>query len=43
MELNRIEVAAVEEAVDQAEAQLRELNDLQLALVGGGSGDTILH
>ena len=43
MELNQIEAAAVADAVDQAETQLRELSELQLALVGGGCGDTILH
>ena len=43
MEVNQIEFAVLEAAADQADLQLRELNDLQLALVGGGSGDTILH
>jgi len=34
----------VEVAVKEAEEkQLQELNDLQLALVGGGAGETILH
>lgn len=42
MELINIEVAAVERAVVEAnEIQLRELNDLQLVLVGGGIGDPI--
>ena len=38
------EIAAVEKTLnDVADEQLSELNDLQLALVGGGSGDPILH
>jgi hypothetical protein len=38
------EMVAVETAIKEAnEDQLRELNDLQLAFVGGGSGDPILH
>jgi hypothetical protein len=42
MELINIEVAVVEKAVVEAnEAQLRELNDLQLVMVGGGIGDPI--
>lgn len=37
------EVAVVEfEVVEFFEQQLRELNDLHLALVGGGVGETIL-
>ena len=40
MEITRIEVGAVEQAlVEQGETQLRELVDLELALVGGGQGD----
>ena len=43
MENTKIEVAVVEAAICEAmEAQLRDLNELQLALVGGGCGDTIL-
>ena len=41
MELNKMEVAVVEEVVSKvAGGDLRELNDLQLAFVGGGIGDT---
>ncbi len=37
-----MEIAAIEEVVKNAnEDMLRELNDLQLALVGGGSADPI--
>ena len=43
MELKKLEVSVVEDAVAlSAEAQIRELCDLQLAVVGGGIGETIL-
>jgi hypothetical protein len=43
MELTKIEVASVEVAVNEAaENAVRELNDLQMLLVGGGCGETIL-
>jgi hypothetical protein len=39
MELNNTEVAALETAIKNAnETQIHELQDLQLALVGGGIG-----
>lgn len=42
MELNKIEVAVVEEAVAHAqEKQLCELNELQLAFVGGGIAELV--
>ena len=42
MELTKIEVAAIEKTVTEvAECQIRDLNELQLALVGGGIGDVI--
>ena len=37
------EIAVLEEPTEFNEPSIRQLNDLQLALVGGGSGDTILH
>ena len=40
MELNKTEVEVIEKAVETDAVQL--LNDLQLALVGGGIGETIL-
>jgi len=44
MELTKIEVAVVEDAVAAAsDAQLHELSDLQLALVGGGCGEISPH
>ena len=43
MELNKEEVLVVAEAVGKAqEAQIRELLECQLALIGGGIGETIL-
>ena len=40
MELNKVEVQQVEQIA--AEAVLSQLNELELALVGGGIGETIL-
>jgi hypothetical protein len=40
MEFRQKEVEAVAEVVVQSEVQ--ELNDLQLALIGGGIGETCL-
>ena len=43
MKLSKVEVALVEEVVEGAnESSIVSLNDLELALVGGGSGETIL-
>ncbi len=43
MEHTNTEVMKLEQAVsDATEAQVRELNDLQLAFVGGGIGETAL-
>ena len=42
MELTKIETKAVELAVLEAETkEVRALDDLQLALVGGGIGDVV--
>ncbi|MEO5692603.1 MAG: hypothetical protein ABIQ72_05725 [Usitatibacter sp.] len=42
MEFTNIEVSRVEELSHQAaEQQMHELNDLQLALIGGGGGEVI--
>ena len=44
MELTKIEVATLEKTVaDANEQQIRELNDLQLAFVGGGVGEISPH
>ena len=43
MENTKIEIARIEEVVkDVSEQQIRELNELQLALIGGGSGDVFV-
>ena len=42
MDRAKMEIA-VEEANDETGAALSQLNDLQLALVGGGSADPIYH
>ena len=43
MKENKVEVAAVEQAVANAQVVcFEELSDLQLALVGGGIADPIL-
>ncbi len=42
MQLANIEITVVEKAVEEAARdQLRELDDLQLAVVGGGGGDVV--
>ena len=44
MELTQVEVAVVEgTAAVAAEAQVRELTELQLAFVGGGVGEISPH
>ena len=42
MEHNKNEVAVIENAVVEGAEKLRELNDLHLALVSGGVGETVL-
>ena len=43
MEYNKTEVEVIEGAIaDGIETQVRELNDLQLAMIGGGGGEAIL-
>ena len=41
MELTKIEIAAVEQIVERVEA-VEELNELQLAFVGGGIGTVVV-
>ena len=41
MELTKVEVAAVKQIVEHAES-MEELNELQLALVGGGIGTVVV-
>jgi hypothetical protein len=42
MEMNKVEVVAIEKTVNEVEAAIRELSDLQLALVGGGCGESMI-
>ena len=43
MELNKIELCALEVVVDEIkECVIRDLDEMQLALVGGGIGETTL-
>jgi len=42
MELNKVEVNAVQTAIDNVEWKIREISELELALVGGGMGDVSL-
>jgi hypothetical protein len=42
MEMNKVEVVEIEKTVNEVEAAIRELSDLQLALVGGGCGEFII-
>lgn len=44
MDNTKVELGSLELAIEKAhEDQRRELTDLELAIVGGGNGDTILH
>jgi hypothetical protein len=43
MNTTEIEIAVIKEtAAEQSEAAVRELNQLQLVMIGGGAGETIL-
>lgn len=42
MEVTTLELTALVEATETSAQQVRELNELQLALVGGGIGETAL-
>ena len=42
MEINNLEVQALRESSDKASDEVtKELNDLQLALIGGGGGEVV--
>ena len=43
MEHNKLEVAVIEEAISNNDAQVLELSELQLALIGGGAGDAVFQ
>jgi hypothetical protein len=42
MEITKPEVAAIFAAISKVEEAVTDLNDLELALVGGGVGDILL-
>ena len=42
MEVSKVEVVEIEKTVREVEAAIRELSDLQLALVGGGCGESMI-
>ena len=42
MELNKEEIVLVQEVAENA-SDVIALNDLQLALIGGGSGEVVFH
>ena len=42
MEINKLELDAVQGAND-SQGEIAELNELQLALVGGGGGEVVFH
>ena len=39
MDFNKIEVLEIEKTVNDVEAVIRELAELELSLIGGGCGD----
>jgi len=43
MDFNKIEVLEVEKTVNDAELAVRELGELELSLVGGGSADVVFN
>ena len=42
MEITKPEVAAVIATIAQVEVAVKELNDLELAMIGGGVGEVVL-
>ena len=43
MDRATIEYQPLNDTVGENDVQVSELNDAQLALIGGGNGETILH
>ena len=41
MEFAKVEMAAVEQVSDQAQFEMKDLNELQLAMIGGGCGEVV--
>jgi hypothetical protein len=42
MDFNKVEVLEIEKTINETDAAVRELGEVELALVGGGMGDMIL-
>jgi hypothetical protein len=42
MDFNKVEALEIERTINETDAAVRELGELELALVGGGMGDMIL-
>ena len=42
MEIAKAEVTAIEQVIEEKEDGFNDLNDFQLAMVGGGIGEVIL-
>jgi hypothetical protein len=43
MDFNKVEAQEIERIANDADAPIRELSELQLALVGGGCGEVIIE
>jgi len=43
MDNNQVEVAALKKAIDEVSGEVVVLDDLQLALIGGGVGEITTH
>ena len=43
MDFNQVEVQEIQKTINETDAAVRELGELELALVGGGMGDMILN
>lgn len=41
MEITKVEIAAIEFAIVAPETHVKELDELELSLVGGGMGDVV--
>ena len=41
MEFAKVELAAVEHVADLTQAEIKELDELQLVMIGGGCGEVV--
>lgn len=41
MEFAKVELAAVEKVADQTQSEIKELDELQLVMIGGGCGEVV--